>query len=549
MKKNPFLQGAMVATIGLIGTKILGILYVIPFYAVIGAQGGALYGYAYSIYSIFLNLSSIGIPLAMSKLTSEYNALGYYEIKERAFLIGKKFIMILSVISFLVLMIFAPNLARIFIGDIKGGNTIEDVTFVIRIVSTAILIVPILSVTRGYLQGHRFITTSSISQVLEQIIRVVIIIVGSYIAVVVLGLPLKAAVGIAVFGATIGAVFAYLYLLNKIGKNKDELNKESDVLRKTNRITNRKILIKLLTYSAPFVFSSLILSFYHFVDLSTIVKTMVKSLQYNVIEAETTISILLTWGLKLNMIVMAIATGITTSLIPNITSSFVQKNLSDIRYKTNRSIQLLLFITLPMTVGLSLLAEPVWTVFYGHSVVGTLVFKYSIIIALFASLLTILNVIIQSLNQYRKMFIFIMAGFIVKLIFNVPLMYSFHSLGIHASYGAITATIIGYTVSIIMTLRFLKKDVQVNYEDTFKKIINIVFALVIMAIIILLGQFILPISTHNRIAALGLVIFYSLLGMSVYTLIMIKNKLLVDIFGRPVLEKILSKIGMKGILK
>jgi O-antigen/teichoic acid export membrane protein len=82
MKKNPFIQGAMIATIGIVISKILGIIYVIPFYAVIGQKGGALYGYAYAMYSIFLNLSSIGIPLAFSRLTSEYNALDQHYLKE-----------------------------------------------------------------------------------------------------------------------------------------------------------------------------------------------------------------------------------------------------------------------------------------------------------------------------------------------------------------------------------------------------------------------------------------------------------------------------------
>ena len=59
---------------GIVISKILGIIYVIPFYAIIGEQGGALYGYAYNIYSIFLSLSTAGVPLAVSKIISEYNA-------------------------------------------------------------------------------------------------------------------------------------------------------------------------------------------------------------------------------------------------------------------------------------------------------------------------------------------------------------------------------------------------------------------------------------------------------------------------------------------
>ena len=87
-KKNSFMQGAFIATFGIVLCKIIGILYVIPFYAIIGEQGGALYGYAYNIYSIFLGISTAGIPLAMSKLISEYNTLGYIKTKERAFRLG-----------------------------------------------------------------------------------------------------------------------------------------------------------------------------------------------------------------------------------------------------------------------------------------------------------------------------------------------------------------------------------------------------------------------------------------------------------------------------
>ena len=85
MKKNSFMQGAIVATIAIVFTKVIGILYVIPFYNIIGEKGGALYGYAYTIYSTFLSISTVGIPLTISKLVSEYNAKGYYHARERVY--------------------------------------------------------------------------------------------------------------------------------------------------------------------------------------------------------------------------------------------------------------------------------------------------------------------------------------------------------------------------------------------------------------------------------------------------------------------------------
>src|SRR5574344_126039 len=138
LKKDSFMQGAFITKLGIIICKVLGILYVIPFYSIIGEQGGALYGYAYNIYSIFLTVSHAGIPLAMSKVISEYYTLGYYNIKERAFKIGKKLLITLGILCFIVLFVFAEQIGTAIIGDIKGGNTKEDVTFVIRIISTAL---------------------------------------------------------------------------------------------------------------------------------------------------------------------------------------------------------------------------------------------------------------------------------------------------------------------------------------------------------------------------------------------------------------------------
>ena len=154
MKKSNFLNGAIIATLGIIICKVIGLVYVIPFYAMIGTAGSTLYSYAYSIYAIFLNLSTSGIPVAISKIVSEYNTLKQYNVKERAFKIGSSILIGLGVISFIVMMIFAPDIAYMLKGNVEGGNSIESIATVIRVVSSALLIVPIFSVTNGYLQGH-----------------------------------------------------------------------------------------------------------------------------------------------------------------------------------------------------------------------------------------------------------------------------------------------------------------------------------------------------------------------------------------------------------
>ena len=275
LKKNTFIQGAFIATLGIVISKILGIIYVIPFYAIIGDQGGALYGYAYNIYSIFLGISQAGLPLAMSKLISEYNTLGYYDTKERVYKVGRTFLNIVGVVCFLVLFIFAPQISHQIIGNVTDGNTPEDITFVIRLISTAILVVPILSVSRGYLQGHKFISPTPISQVIEQVVRVLIIVAGSFVMIKVFHLPLRLAVGCAVFAATIGALCSYLYIHHKIKTNKDVLIKESTV--KEPKITNSEILKQLIIYAVPFVMIDLFRGFFNSVDVMTLVKTLVNN--------------------------------------------------------------------------------------------------------------------------------------------------------------------------------------------------------------------------------------------------------------------------------
>ena len=100
MKKDSFLKGTLIASLAIIITKILGVLYVIPFYKIIGEEGGVLYAYAYNIYNLFLNISTAGIPIALSMIISEYVALDKIDAKERTFSVAKKLIFTFSIVSF-----------------------------------------------------------------------------------------------------------------------------------------------------------------------------------------------------------------------------------------------------------------------------------------------------------------------------------------------------------------------------------------------------------------------------------------------------------------
>lgn len=540
MQKNSFMQGAFIATCGIVLSKILGIIYVIPFYAIIGEQGGALYGYAYSIYSIFLGISQAGIPLAISKIVSEYNVLGYYNAKRRTFRLGKKVLSILGIICFLVMFIFARGIATIIIGNVSGGNTPEDVTFVVRVIASAILVVPILSLYRGYLQGHKFIAPTSVSQVLEQIVRVLVIVLGSFLTLKVFNLSLTTTVGVAVFSATIGALSSYFYLIYKTKKNRQILEKETLKVEEP-KITDREIIEKILMYAFPFIMIDVFKSLINSVDVFMLVKVLVNGIGYTAVQAEAIMSVISTWGQKINMIIASIATGLMVSLIPHLTSSFVKKEMDDVKKKINQTLQWLLFFTIPMTVGLSILSKPVWTIFYGVSEFGPSVYQYYVFVALATTLFTASVTILQLLKEYKQVFICLLTGLLTNALLNIPLLYAFDYMGFPAYYGSTTSTILGYIACSYLALRYINKKYKISYEDTIKKAFNIILTTLVMVVVLLALKYVIPYTSTSRLYSILYVSLFSIIGIIVYFAIMFKSKLIYDIFGKDNITKIIKR--------
>ena len=538
MKKNNFVQGAFIATLGIVITKILGILYVIPFYAIIGEQGGALYGYAYSIYLVFMAISSAGIPLAISKIISEYQTLGYYDAKQRAFKIGKQIATTLGILCFIILFVFAPQIATAILGDLKGGNTIEDVTFVIRVISTAITVVPVLSIYRGYFEGHKFITPTAVSQVFEQVVRVLVIVVGSFLTLKVFNLSLTTAVGVAVFGATVGSFASYFYLIEKRFKNKKKFE-EKELNVKEPKITNKQILKKIMIYAFPLIMIDIFKSLYSVVDTVTVVKTLGPI--YGTKTAESIMSILSTWAAKFNMIIISISTGMIVSLTPNLTASAVVGNTEDVKKKINQSFQMLIFLILPMTVGLSFLAKPVYTVFYGASKYGPSVLSFYVYVALITALFTTAITITQVLKYYKVVFVSLASGLVLKSLINVSLINQLYNLGLPGYYGSVLASILGYGLSFIICLIALHKKCGVNYEKTIKQTINALCGTVLMVLVLSVVKLVVPISVASRFLNILIIAIYAAIGMLTYFIYMKKTHSIDEVFGKDFLNKFKKK--------
>ncbi len=537
MKKNSFMEGSFIATFGIVLCKIIGLIYVIPFYAMISNTGAALYSYAYSIYAVFLSLSTSGIPIAMSKLVSEYNSLEYYYTKEKIFKLGNLMILSLGIFFFLILFFFAPNIASFILGSATGGNSIQDVAFVIRVVATALLIVPSLSVIKGYYQGHKYITPPSIANVIEQLLRVLIILVGCFVSLKIMGLKESIAISISVFAATIGAFLAYLYLYFKMKKNKEDFKSHAHITRNEVKFTTKYLIKQIVLLAFPFIIIDVLKSSYNLVDTLTVVRTLT-DLGYASNVSETAFSVIGTWGSKLSMIVISISMGISTSLIPNIASDFIQKKSSSLNTKINQAMQTLLFFIIPMTFGLFFLARPIWIIFYGYNALSIEVFRMFIIQSITFSLITILINIVQTTNKNKIAILTLFLSLILNAILNVPMMYFCEFIGFGGYQGASVATLITQILPCIFLIFYLKKYLHLNYHSTKINGTKIVLATLIMLVSMLILEFIVPLNTMHRIPSILSVLLYTLFGASIYLYIMHKSGVLKQLFGDNILRKL-----------
>lgn len=543
MKKNSFIEGTIFASLSFLIIKFLGAIYVIPFYAIVGELGGALYSYAYTVYSLIINICTIGIPHAISKIISEYNTLEMYEAKERTFKIGNKIMVILSTILFLLMFIFAKQAAYIFIGDIDStGNSIEDVVLVIRSISFCLLIVPYLAIKRGYLQGQKFITVSTTGEVIEQVVRVAFILVGSYLAINVFNAKTSIGVAIAVFGAFIAGLAAYIYLDVKIRKNKKEFNMPSK--NQKDKVSNKTILKKIVSFSIPLMIVSITTDLYNMTDLSLIIRGL-GYLGYSGKVAETIGSVMATWASKICLIVNAITFGLTINIIPHMSSSYVKKDYKTINNQFIKSIAMVIVIGLPMSIGISLLANEVYYIFYGASEYGGIILRllpYSIMLG---NINMVVNTTLQSLDKFKTIYISSFTGLLTNALLDIPLMILCDKIGIYPYYGAIISTMIGTSISLTISLRKLKKDMNFEYKELLNIIKKALLPLTSMIVVVLiLEYFIGPLFT-TRITSIITCIICAVVGAIIYGVISYKNNLLYNSLGEEYVDQILRKIKIK----
>ena len=219
------------------------------------------------------------------------------------------------------------------------------------------------------------------------------------------------------------------------------------------------------------------------------------------------------------MIVISISLGLTISLIPNLAADNIKGDKEKVNHKINLSIIAIIFLTLPMCIGLSFLARPIWIIFYEYDPISIDIFRLFIFTAGSFAVYSVIINIAQTLGHTKQVLTAMLVAFLLNLVGNIPWMYICHKLGIEAYHGATISTLITELGPGLYLLLYLKKAHSLKFRETFNKGIKVIICNLIMFISLYLVSTIYPIDSLARKDAFIELIVYVVIGVVVYLVI------------------------------
>ncbi|WP_042146477.1 polysaccharide biosynthesis protein [Paucisalibacillus sp. EB02] len=537
MSKSTIVRGAFLLTAASFLSKFLGMIYVIPFNAMVGADGVTLYQFAYLPYSILVTVATVGVPLAVSKFVSKYNSLGDYYTGMRMFKTGMSIMALTGIITFLALFFSSEFIANQIIIDNDLPISVEDVTMVIRMVSFALIITPSMSILRGFFQGHQSMGPTAVSQVIEQIVRIIFLLIAVFVILNIFNGSVTTAVGFATFAAFIGAIASYVVLLAYWKKRKPHLDKNIVQQKYTHDIPKKELLTELFRYAGPFVIVSIAIPMFQLVDNFTFLRAMADIDQEKI--ATALLGSIYTLSHKLVIIPVTLATGLSLAVMPVLTSSFTQGQRPQLINQINQALQIILVLVIPASFGLSMLSREAYGTLYNLNNIdetGALLGWYAPVGILFA-LLSVTAAVLQGINQQNNAVINLCAGLLFKILFNIQFIHWF------GAKGSIFATAIGVGLAVFLNLLWIKKSVEFPFRQLIKRTILIVIFVLFMWIVVLILKFVLGFIFPYEDSRLGLMLMLILgvgFGGYVYLWFAYKSTLLERVLGDRV--RILGKI-------
>ena len=522
-QQQQMVRGAAWLTASNFISRLLGAFYIIPWYAWMGThaeQANALFGMGYNIYAVFLLISTAGIPVAIAKQVSKYNTLGQ---EETSYYLLRKILKLTLVLGFIfaaIMYVGAPIQAAW-----SGGG--EDLIRVMQSLAWAVLLFPSMSVLRGFFQGFNNLKPYAMSQIAEQVIRVIWMLLTAFMIMKIGSGDYVSAVVQSTFAAFIGmiaSVMVLIFFLWKEGKLQAILAKETEEID----IDANAIIIETVKEAIPFIITGAAIQLFQLVDQWSFINSMKLFTSHSLKELQILYAYLSSNPNKVTMILISLATAIGGAGIPLLTENFVNKDKKAAAHLVINSLQMLCMVLLPAMMGAIILAQPLYTLFYGAPNNDALwLFVVALIQVIFLALYSLLAPMLQALFENRKAINYFAYGLVVKIVLQVPFIFLFKA------YGPLLSTAIGLMIPIILMFNQIHAVTQFNRKALWRGILLVCILTAIMGIVVALGTFGLHfiISPTTRLGSVIYLVLMGALGVAVYGFLALATHLLDKLIG------------------
>ena len=504
-------------------SRFLGAIYIIPWYIWMGkhgAEANGLFTMGYNIYAWFLLISTAGVPVAVAKQVAKYNTM---DQKDHSFTLIReflKFMLLLGAIFAVVMYLLSP-----FFAHVSGVG--KELIPVMQSLSWAVLVFPAMSVIRGFFQGFNNLKPYAISQIAEQVIRVIWMLLTTFFIMKLGSKDYAAAVTQSTFAAFIGMFASMAVLVYFLWK----ANLLSSILHKpvsSTNINSRALLVDMIREAIPFIITGSAIQLFQIIDQVTFINVMKWFTNYTNSQLVVMFSYFSANPNKITMILIAVATSIGGVGIPLLTENYVKGDLKSAARLVQDNLSMLLLFLLPATIGSVLVARPLYTIFYGRPDSLALgLFIFAMLQTIILGIYTVLSPMIQALFQNRKAIIYFGYGVLVKLILQIPFIYLFRA------YGPLLATTVGLIVPIVLMYQHIRQVTGLNQRILVKRSLLIGILTAIMSLLIAIVEVVLGVVFHpnGRISSMLYLIMIGGLGIIIYGAMALRVRLLDRFIG------------------
>ena len=474
LKKTSFFKNVVILLIAHVFIKILGVINKI--YLTnregFGDEGNAIYSSAFQIYALFLTISSIGIPNAVSKLVSERLAIGDSKGAHKTFKIAIISFGFLGFLLSLFVFMFAHTIAYNWI-------QIPEAELSLLALSPSIFFVSVTSVIKGYFNGRENLNIGANSQAIEQIFRTIITMVLIEFIAQSTGLDTRIMAAGAAVASTIAEITCFIYLYRYYSSVKKEIANE--IRRSVNYKYKgiRKTLKDILFVSIPMSIAPIIGGINKNIDSMTIVRGLKRfmsetdaKLQYGILSGK--VDTLVSFPLSFN-------SAFTSTLIPIVSSAKASGNYDNAIRKIDFSMLISILIGLPSSIGMIILAKPILELLFPNQSSGAFLLQISSISITLIMLNQNISAVLHGLGKTIIPAISLVVSSILKLILNTILVkINPDTFILGGTAGAAFATVVSHIFSFFISLWILKKNININFG--IKSCIKPVIATIMMTI-------------------------------------------------------------------